>query len=74
MKLNFDVLEHICKQVDGVPDILAFTTTCSTLRRTGVRILLSYGTVVVSFDEAFQKFYNMVFPGDGTLVAHLRAL
>ncbi|PIL29924.1 hypothetical protein GSI_07834 [Ganoderma sinense ZZ0214-1] len=72
--LNVDVLAIVCEFLTDVPDILAFSLTCSALRPVANRWLLSMKPIYFADGVSVRRFHSFLFADLPARALHVRAL
>ncbi|PIL30086.1 hypothetical protein GSI_07772 [Ganoderma sinense ZZ0214-1] len=72
--LNVDVLAIVCEFLTDVPDILAFSLTCSALRLVANRWLLSMKPIYLADGVSVRRFHSFLFADVPARAPHIREL
>ncbi|PIL27930.1 hypothetical protein GSI_09965 [Ganoderma sinense ZZ0214-1] len=73
-RLNLDVLCSVCSFITDVPDILAFSLTCSTLRPPAIRRRLGMRPVVITDAMSINTLHAFIFVDKAGRSPHIRAI
>ncbi|KAI1794381.1 hypothetical protein LXA43DRAFT_883676 [Ganoderma leucocontextum] len=71
--VNQDVLEAVCEALDNYADLRSFSLTCSPLRPTAVRCLLSLKPIILT-ETTVHAFHRFVFADPDARGQHIRGI
>ena len=72
--LNLDVLCLVSSFITDVPDVLAFSLTCSTLRAPAVHRRLSMHPVTITDETSIKTLHDFIFVDKAARGPHIRAI